>query len=104
MFLRPKMEIIIPLLQLVMADLQQNYLYVSQDWQDSDLLSYKKMPVLRGPRNQSCKAPNGRNDLCRSLGRAPWGSSNLLEAEDCCYDNRDSCRGREERNSGLGGL
>ena len=42
MFLRSKMEIIIPLLQLVMADLQQNYLYVSQDWQDSDLLSYKE--------------------------------------------------------------
>lgn len=88
------MEIIIPLLQPVMADLQQNYFYVSQDWQDSDLLNYTeclRLEFQRGPGNRSCKALNGRKDLCGSVGRAPWGSSNLLDAEFCCYDNGDSC-------------
>ena len=37
------------------------------------------------------------------VGRALWGSSNLLDAEVCCYDDRTYKRG-EERHSGLGGV
>lgn len=32
----------------------------------------------------------------RHIGRAPWGSSRLLDTVVCCCDDRDSCEGREE--------
>lgn len=97
-----KMEIIIPLLLPVpvMAGLLQNCSYVPLDWQDSHLLKVMHPCTRRFKGGLGIGASMlqiaGRIGSVCPVGRAQWGSSNLWDAEVCCYDDRDSQReGRE---------